>query len=557
MALGLVVILSLVLAACGPAPTSTPVPPPTTVPATAVPTKPPAPTPTTGPVRGGMYIDASFADAVSLQPLITNDSASSNYQGLVWAPLTRIDPKTLDIVGVMYEGSPTFSADGSKMTWKLRQGLKWSDGKPITSADIVFSWQKLIDEKVKVLVRSFYTNAYSDIKAIDDYTVEYTLKTAGYCPAVNNSAIPVLPKHIFENLDINQNDVNMKPTVTSGYFQFKEWTKDDHFTASPAYAGFVRGQPLLDGYTYRIVKDNTVQTALFKTQEVDVAYPDPVDWDEMSKLPFANPVAYYSAVGAPWTYIGYGMRNPLLADKVVRQAISTAINKQEMIDKIRLGHAKPIYSILPSSSWAAADVKDLPQFSFDPAKAKKMLDDAGYKLSADGKRLDKSGKPIKLGLYFNAGNKQREQIAVIAQQYLKDIGIETTVEAVEWNAYLDRVMNKHDMDMYVLGWTGGGDPSSTKPLWTTGQSQNYSEYSNAEVDKLYVQAETVPGCKQADRKAVYVKIQQLIAEDAPYVFLYTNENLNVYNKRVGVLPATGLGVMYDLEKVSITAQVTK
>ena len=217
----------VVLAACAaPAPTATPVPPPPPAGTpvvikpgeTPVPTKPPAPTATTGPQRGGTFIDASFADAVSLQQLITSDSASSNYQALLFAGLTRIDPKTLEIVGVMYEGSPTFSADGTKMTWKLRKGLKWSDGKDITTKDIIFTWEKMMDEKVKFTYRQNYKDAFKDVKAIDDYTVEYTLATPGFCPAVASSGLVApLPKHIYENLDINQNDLNMKPPVTSGY----------------------------------------------------------------------------------------------------------------------------------------------------------------------------------------------------------------------------------------------------------------------------------------------------------------------------------------------------
>jgi len=556
----------VVLAACAaPAPTATPVPPPPAATPviikpgeTPVPTKPPAPTATTGPQRGGTFIDASFADAVSLQQLITSDSASSNYQALLFAGLTRIDPKTLEIVGVMYEGSPTFSADGTKMTWKLRKGLKWSDGKDITTKDIIFTWEKMMDEKVKFTYRQNYKDAFKDVKAIDDYTVEYTLATPGFCPAVASSGLVApLPKHIYENLDINQNDLNMKPPVTSGYYKFKEWVKDDHFTASPAYEGFVRGQALMDGYTYRILKDNTVRTQMFKTQDVDVAGPDPADWDEISRLPHAQPVAYYSATGAAWDYIGFNMKNPLLADVVVRQAISAAINKKEMIDKVRLGHAKSQYSMLPSSSWAAADEKELPKFEFDPAKAKKMLDDAGYKVGADGTRVSKDGKPLKFGLFYNAGNKIREQIAIISQQYLKDVGIATAVEAVEWNAYLERVQKTKDMDMFVLGWTGGYDPNTTKNIWGTNRGQNYTGYTDSEVDKLYDQAETVPGCKQVDRKALYVKIQQKIAEAQPYIFLYTTENLVVYNKRINLLPLTGLGVTYDLEKISINPLIKK
>ena len=526
--------------------------------APAEPTKPPAPAATTGPTRGGVFIDASFADAVSFNPLLTSDNASSNYQALVWAGLTRTDPKTLERVGVLYEGTPTFSSDGAKLTMKMRKDARWSDGTPITAKDVIFTWEKMMDEKVKFIYRKTYQDSFSDVKALDDYTVEYTLKTPGYCPAAVNAGLAgPLPKSIYEKLDINTADINVKPAVTSGYFKFKEWQKDDHFTAGPGYEGFVRGQPLLDGYTYRIVKDNTVQTQLFKTQDVDVAYPDPADWDEITKLPFAQPNAYYSAVGASWTYIGFNLRNPMLADKTLRQAISMAVDRDALIKNIRFGHAKAQYSILPSSSWAAADDKELPRFAFDLTKANKVLDDAGYKKGADGLRLSKDGKPLKFRLEYNAGNTQREKIALITQQNLKDIGINADVNAVEWNAYLEKVNNTHDVDMFVLGWVGGYDPASTKNIWASDGGQNSTGYKNSIIDDLYKKAETVPGCKQADRKAVYVEIQKIIGDDAPYVFLYTQETLEVFNKRINLLPPTGLGVTYNLEQLSVNPMAKK
>ena len=523
------------------------------------PTVPPAPTATAAPKRGGTFIDASFADATSLQPLLTNDSASTSYQSLIWASLTRLDPKTLDVTGVLYEDQPEFSADGSTMTWKLRKGLKWSDGSPITSKDVIFSWQKMMDDKVKFPYRQNYKDAFADLTAPDDFTVVYKLAKPGYCPAKNQSGLlnGIIPQQVFGNLDININDVNNKPTVTSGYFKFKEWQKDDHFTASPAFDGFVRGQPLLDAWTVRILKDNTVQTQMFKAQEIDYASPDAPDWDEITKLPFAQPANYYSAVGAPWDYIGFNTKKAPFDDKVVRQAISMALNKQEMIDKIVLGHAKPLYSIFPSSSWAAADAKDLTQFNFDPAKAKKMLDDAGYKLGPDGIRLTKDGKPMKYRLFYNAGNKRRESIAIISQQSLKDIGIQVEVLSEEFSAYLDRIQKTHDVEMYILGWTGGSEPATSKNIWSTTGGQNDSQYANAEVDKLFDQAASVPGCKQADRKAIYVKIQQIISDDQPYVFLFTRENLLVYNKRISILPMTGLGATYNVEQLSVNPSVSK
>ncbi|CAG0946920.1 partial Oligopeptide-binding protein AppA, partial [Anaerolineae bacterium] len=232
------------------------------------------------------------------------------------------------------------------------------------------------------------------------------------------------------------------------------------------------------------------------------------------------------------------------------QAISMAVDRDALIKSIRLGHAKAQYSMLPSSSWAAADEKDLTKYTFDLAKANKTLEDAGYKKGADGIRA-KDGKPLKFRLEYNAGNKQREQISLITQQNLKEIGIAAEVNAVEWNAYLDKVNKTYDMDLYVLGWVGGYDPASTKNIWASDGGQNSTGYKNAKVDQLYKEAETVPGCKQADRKAKYVEIQKIIGEDAPYVFLYTQETLEVFNKRINLLAPSGLGVAYNLEQLSV------
>jgi peptide/nickel transport system substrate-binding protein len=168
--------------------------------------------------------------------------------------------------------------------------------------------------------------------------------------------------------------------------------------------------------------------------------------------------------------------------------------------------------------------------------------------------LQKDGKPFKINLYYNAGNKVREQIAIISQQYLKDVGIQAEVIAEEWNAYLERVRNtKKDLDLFVLGWTGGFDPHGTSNIWKTKMSQNYVLYSNAEVDKLFDEAASVPGCKQEDRAKVYAKIQQLIAEDQPYIFLYTPEAIEFYNKRVQLNPMSKLGVNYFIEKWEIVS----
>ena len=574
----LMTLVALVLAACGQQQTTTPPAAPTTAPAAAKPTdapsaaKPAATTaqqsaaPTAAPAtqatqapaaaktqRGGQFINASFADAATMQPLLSQDTASNAYINLVYAGLTRVDPDTLDVLGNLYEGKGQLSSDGKTLTWKLRPGLKWSDGQPITAKDVEFTWNKMMDEKVKFPYRKLYQDSFTSVKAKDDLTVEYTLTTAGFCPALINSGLAgPIPEHVFKDLDVNQNDANNKPSVVSGLFKLKEWNKDANALFSPPFEGFVRGQPNLDQYVYRIVKDNTVATQLFKTQEIDYLAPNAIDFDEISKLPHSQVFRYYSP-NASWVYIGFNLRNDLLKDKALRQAISTAIPKEDIIKTVRRGLAKPQNSIYAPASWAYTD--DVPKFEFNTDKAKQMLDAAGYKVGAGGVR-EKDGKPLKFRIHYNAGNNERQQIAEISQQYLKDIGIEAEVLAEEWNAYLNRINQTRDFDMFVLGWSSSIEPNGFGNIFGSKGTQNSTGYANEQVDKLFDQAANVPGCSQADRQKVYAQIQKIVAEDAPYVFMYVNENIDVYNKRIQVNPLKKLGAGYEVEKWSVV-QATK
>jgi peptide/nickel transport system substrate-binding protein len=229
----------------------------------------------------------------------------------------------------------------------------------------------------------------------------------------------------------------------------------------------------------------------------------------------------------------------------VRQALTHALDRQKIVERIRLGHARPIHSTYAPASWAYTD--DVPKFNYDVEKAKRLLDETGWRTPAgnsSGTRV-KEGKPLKMRIFYNAGNKEREQIATIAQQYFKAVGVETEVISEEWNAYLNRVNSTKDLEMYVLGWNAGIDPwSFSNSIWKSDGTQNSTGYNNPKVDALVPQGAYVPGCKQEDRKKAYVEIQKLIAADQPYIFLWENEALSGLHNRIVPNKLTRLGYGY-------------
>jgi peptide/nickel transport system substrate-binding protein len=247
--IALVTLVALVLAACAQsAPTQQPAAqqqPAQQAPAQQAPAQQPAPqqpaqqapaqqpaqpaAPAAKPVetkRGGQFVDASFADGATMQPILSQDTASGAYIALTYASLTRSDPDTLETIGNLYDGKGQLSSDGATLTWKLRPNLKWSDGQALTAKDVEFTWSKMMDEKVKFPYRQLYQDAFTSVTAKDDMTVEYKLKTPGFCPAlINSGLVAPIPQHVFKDLDINQNDANNKPSIVSGIFRLKEWNK--------------------------------------------------------------------------------------------------------------------------------------------------------------------------------------------------------------------------------------------------------------------------------------------------------------------------------------------
>jgi peptide/nickel transport system substrate-binding protein len=494
------------------------------------------------PVKGGTLTIGTFSDGATMQPLLSQDTSSGAYIANHYnAPLWRRNEETLEIdpkygTAESYQVSP----DGMTLTFKLKPNLQWSDGRPITAQDYKFTFDKMMDPQVDFPYRNNYRQ-FEGVSAPDDKTVAVRLKES-FCPALDYTAFEPIPKHVFENVDLNDNPFNQKPTVGSGPWLLQDWRKDSEavFVANDK---FYLGRPNLDRYVYRVVKDATVAYSMLKTGEVDQASIQAIDWDEAKRQQNLQLFNYYPA-SASWVYIGYNMRHEMLKDVRVRQALAHAMDRKKFIDAIRLGHAKPINSVYASASWAFSD--DVPKYEFEVTKAKQLLDAAGWRAPAgdpNGTRV-KDGKPMKMRIFYNAGNKEREQLATIAQQYAKAVGVELEVIAEEWNAYLNRVNKTRDMEMYVLGWSAGIEPHGSQNIWVTDGGQNATGFSNPQVDELYPKAAAVPGCSQADRKKLYAEIQKLVAADPPYIFMWENEVLSGLNNRLVANKLSKLGYAY-------------
>jgi peptide/nickel transport system substrate-binding protein len=546
------------------------------------------PTPTPIP-QGGTLNLTSFADAKILSSLISSDSASAEIEGYIFDTPFRTDPWTGETIPNMVE-SWDITDQNKTVTFHVRQGMKWSDGEPITAQDFKFMFDALMakdSEGNPVLSESprlDMVEYVETIDLIDDYTLKVTYSEP-ICTNFESLSLAWLPSHVFLSdpnftfADLSEHPFNWEPTVFSGPFMFKEWVKDDHVTLvrNPDYW---QGAPYLDGIVWKVVANATVEKEMLKAGETDIAGIDPKYLTEMEQVPTIDIYKFFQTA---YDYIGLQMGDPenpqprlnddgsvnenhgihpILSKKEVRQALVYALDRNSIINKVRMGQAAPLDAeIIPTYGWAYND--QLVSREYDPEKAKQMLEDAGWVLKegetvrvCEGCGTAPDGTPMKLNVKTNSGNEVRENIMQIVQQQWGDVGVDVEIEAMEWNAYLDVLLGQ-TFDAVIIGWTGV-DPDSETLFFAKydvpGGGFNFCSFYRPDYEPLELQAKTVEGCAYEDRGAIYKQIQEIFYDEQPYVWLYATRNITGINKRLGNVNPAPWSTTYNIHEWYIKSQ---
>jgi peptide/nickel transport system substrate-binding protein len=264
----------------------------------------------------------------------------------------------------------------------------------------------------------------------------------------------------------------------------------------------------------------------------------------------------YKYLGFGYSYLGYNLQDWKFKDKLVRQALTMAINRESIVEGVLLGLGTVTDTpYKPDTYWYNHNVK---KFPYDPEKAKQMLAEAGWKDTDGDGTLDKDGKPFEFTIITNHGNEIRKNAAIIIQRDLKKVGITVKIRVIEWAAFLKNFINKRKFEACLLGWGIGIDPSQID-IWNskkTGENElNFINYQNPEVDRLLdLGASTY---NREERKKYYDQFQEIIAEDQPYTFLFVQYSLPIINSRFhGIKPAP-IGISYNFPKWYVPKSLQK
>jgi len=476
----------------------------------------------------------------SLNPFVGQQNVAYDLYRMNYDYLVNYDRDTLaPIPGVAT--SWTHSPDGKTWTFKIRKGIRWQDGLPLTAADVAFTFNYIIKNQMSAYTN--YTQFVKDAVALDPSTVRFdcTRSKAG----ILQMWVPILPAHIWSKIspaDAQNKFQNPAPVIGSGPFQVVDWVKDQYVRvkANKSYWG---GAPKVDEILFRFYTNQETEAADLRSGSIQYADVAPAQFQSFVGKPTwtAHKATddSFENLGIDCYTLGPSTGDPALKDWRFRSALNWAIDRRAIATIAYNGAALPATSFLPSGYWKAPlDYHWEPPagaaYTYDPAKAGRLLDAAGYR-EVGGVRLGHDGKPIKLRLWAVTEKNQYVVAAKLIAGYLQKIGLKVTLQTMDTGAIDDKLYNtvgstfKPDYDLFVWGWGGDFDPGFLLSIFLTSQINSWSDsaWSDPQYDRLYQQqaAELDP----QKRKAIIWRMEQIIYQQSPYVLLVYPQTLQVYD----------------------------
>lgn len=473
--------------------------------------------------RAGTFVVATAGEPETLNPILNYgvDGASLIFDGLVSRDARN------ELVPALARELPTVSADGRTVTARMRDGVRFHDGSPVTAQDVVFTYRAVLDPKVDSTLRSDL-DMLASVDAPDASTVVFTLRYA-YAPFLQRLTLGIVPAAALAGQDINKAGFNRRP-IGTGPYRVTSWTPGDRLVlaANETYWG---GRPANASVVVAFVADDNVRAQRTRAGEFDAAELPPklaAGFDGLAGHRVHQvPTADYRGVMLP-------MGNPVTGDPAVRRALNAAVDRAAMVTGVLGGAGEPAYGpVPPSSRFAEPSIVGAP--TADVAAATALLDAAGWRPGPDGVRVS-DGRRAAFALLYPAGDSLRKELALAVTADAKKVGIAITPEGLTWDAITPRM----GRDAVVMGYGTPYDPDfvSYKLFNSAFAGQGFfnpGSYRSTVVDEALRAGRD--NADPAARTAAYATFQKQLAADVPWVFLtYLKHTYVVADTVAGVTP---------------------
>lgn len=477
--------------------------------------------------QGGDLLFATFSDPLYFVPFMHADSASSDVVTLMFSGLLKYD-KDLKIVPNVAE-SYTISPDSLTFTFKLRKGVLFHNGKELTSRDVKVSYDLIRDPAVNSPRRSNFIDV-AEITTPDPYTVVFKLSkvngvflnylTTGYI-------VPADEIQKYDKTKLKESDFARNP-IGNGPFQFDSWLTNQRVVLR-RFDKYWEGPVGFDRYVFLNKGNQATAMVATQTGETNRVMVPEADVARMAAIPTLDLHRY---VGNVFDAIIWNTVGEFTSDVRVRQALSHAINKQALVSGIYKGNGRVgVSSFIPGTPFYNAAA---PSFNFNIARARQLLDEAGWRVGPDGIRV-KDGKRMKLFMITNKGNIMREKILQYVQSAFKVVGVEVDAQILEWNTFLTKYVEVGRFDAYVGGFSTGltADHAAFYHSEATPSGLgflNRGKYANKEVDELLVKIRGTADTAEQARLAF--RVQEIVGREVPYTFIVNRTQAFAYGKAV-------------------------
>ncbi|WP_245864267.1 ABC transporter substrate-binding protein [Fredinandcohnia onubensis] len=482
-------------------------------------------------------------DSVSLDPISTTEGETFKVTVNIFETLLNYGEQDTTLQpGLATEWTP--SEDGLEYTLKLREGVKFHDGTDFNADAVVKNFERWMNGDADQF--PYYTmfggfkgdegHVIKEVIAEDDFTVKFILNRP-QAPFLKNLAMSPFGIASPAALEKFGGDF-MKNPVGTGPFKFVEWKENDRITLEKNADYWMEGYPKLEKIIFRSIPENSARLNALLAGEIDLM--DGVNPSDLTQIEGNPDLQTFERPSMNVGYLGFTVNRPPFDNKLVRQALNHAIDKEGIIAAFYGGLAEPAKNPLPPALEGYND--DIEPYPYNLEKAKELLAEAGY---PDGFEMELWAMPVPRP-YMPDGMK----VAEVIQSSFAEIGVKAEIKSVDWGTYLEQA-SKGEFDAYMLGWTGdNGDPDNF--IYTLLDkdsigSNNYSYYSNDELHDILIEAQTIPD--QEQRNELYKKAQEIIHEDSPWAPLVHSTPLLAGKKNLkGLLPhPTGSDILTKVE----------
>ncbi|MEA3227797.1 MAG: peptide-binding protein [Campylobacterota bacterium] len=467
---------------------------------------------------------ATSSNPSRLNPILATDSASSDIAGYIFNGLVKYDKDSKEIIGDL--ASNFYFENNTTLIFELRKNVTWHDTHKFSAKDVLFTYKTLISPKVV----SPYSSGFrfvKDVETVDEFTIKVIYKKP-YFKSLETWMMGIIPEHILKNeTNLMNAKFNTEPIGTGAYKLHQlEHSKNIILTA---YDDYFEGKAKIERISFHVIADGVTRFLMLKSGSLDIGSVDPIAYERKLDKDFFDRFNIYEKISRSYTYLGFNLKREKFKDPKVREALSLAIDRDELVDILFFKHAKVCTG--PFLPGTIAFNKDVKVPSRDIQRAKKLLKEAGYDAE----------NPFRFEITTSNSNAIRPYAAQILQHQLKQVGVIATLRVMEWQAFLNMVVFPHNFDTVLLGWGLSPTPDPYMFWHSDNDKQggfNLIGYNNPKIDKMIEQSQTMIDREQLSK--IWQEMFEIIVDDNPYLFLYIPNSITTVDKKIkNIIPAKG------------------